>query len=426
MIEPKIPKGFRDTLPQDELKRKFLIEKLEKQFQRFGFMPIDTPVLEYQEVLLGKGGGETDKQIFHFKDNGGRDVALRFDLTVPLARFVALHQNEIAFPFKRYCIDKVWRGEKPQKGRYREFYQCDFDIVGSSSVLSDFEIISLMESCLKSLEVGTFKILISHRGLLNDFLKKNELDSQNEDILRILDKIKKVGKKEIELMLAKEGLSQEKIEKLMQFINPNTNGFINRILEIEKLIGGETESSIRMKEIYKLLEKTGISDNVIFDPSITRGLDYYTAVVFETYLDDCPEIGSVCSGGRYDNLTALYSKQHYAGVGSCVGIDRLIAALDSKELNDAPSAQAIIFSDESLETERALVASLLRNSGIKTDIYLDDKKMKQQYKYAQVNNIKYSITKISNNKLTLKNLSSREIFSDITTNKAIEIILENN
>jgi len=426
MIEPKIPKGFRDTLPQDELKRKFLIEKLEKQFQRFGFMPIDTPVLEYQEVLLGKGGGETDKQIFHFKDNGGRDVALRFDLTVPLARFVALHQNEIAFPFKRYCIDKVWRGENPQKGRYREFYQCDFDIVGASCVLSDFEIISLMQSCLKSLEVGNFKILISHRGLLNEFLQKNELDSQNEEILRILDKIKKVGKEEIKLMLSKEGIQEEKIEKLMKFTSPKATGFLNRIIEIENLIGSETESSKRMKEIFYLLDETGISDNVIFDPSITRGLDYYTAVVFETYLDDCPEIGSVCSGGRYDNLTALYSKQHYAGVGSCVGIDRLIAALDNKKLSDAPSAQVIIFFDGSLEKDRAKVASLLRNNGIKTDIYLDDKKMKQQYKYAQVNNIKYSITQISNDKLTLKNLSSREIFSDITPKRAIEIILEKN
>src|SRR5574344_1838120 len=191
MIEPKLPKGFRDSLPNQEIKRKFFEQKLENTFESYGFLPIDTPVLEYTEVLLGKGGGETDKQVFHFEDNGGREVAMRFDLTVPFARFMAAHSSELALPFKRYHTNKVWRGEKPQKGRYREFIQCDFDIVGVDNTQADYEILSMMHHSFHLLGIERYSFHISHRGMFNTFLEKLGVMEFSTEILRAVDKLMK-------------------------------------------------------------------------------------------------------------------------------------------------------------------------------------------------------------------------------------------
>ena len=219
MIEPKVLKGFRDSLPSQEIARQQLISKVQDIFRHFGFVPIDTPALEYTEVLLGKGGGETDKQMFRFMDNGNRDVALRFDLTVPLARYVAANYNSLAFPFKRYHISKVWRGEKPQKGRYREFIQCDFDIVGVDNAQSDFEILLLIHTCLTEMKVGQFKVSVSHRGLLNRFLATMGLESSSVQVLRAIDKLGKIGRDGVCACLKEDGLSDEAIEKLLDFIS---------------------------------------------------------------------------------------------------------------------------------------------------------------------------------------------------------------
>ena len=217
IVEPKILKGFRDSLPETETVKKQIIRKLEETFTRFGFDPVDTPALEYASVLLGKGSGETDKQIYRFRDNGGRDVALRFDLTVPFARLIAAHRSELPMPFRRYHIAKVWRGENTQKGRYREFTQCDFDIVGSDSPLNDLDILLLMNESFRVLGIDGVTFHISHRGIFNDFLKKEGIETASADILRTVDKIGKIGEEEVRRLLT-ELLTAEKAEKIIDFI----------------------------------------------------------------------------------------------------------------------------------------------------------------------------------------------------------------
>ena len=257
MIEPKLPKGFRDSLPNQEIKRKFFEQKLENTFESYGFVPIDTPILEYTEVLLGKGGGETDKQIFHFTDNGGREVALRFDLTVPLARFVSAHRSEIELPFKRYHIAKVFRGEKPQKGRYREFVQCDFDIVGVDNAQSDAEILSMMISSMQVLDVGGFRIHVSNRALLNDFLSTLGIQHKSSDVLRAIDKLAKIGIDNVKAELAESGVSENQTDLILSFINPVSEDYIEVLNHLVSLIGKETEGAVRMRQIWNILKNEG-------------------------------------------------------------------------------------------------------------------------------------------------------------------------
>ena len=308
LIQPRILKGFRDFLPEAEITRSTLIEKLTDVFRSFGYVPIDTPVMEYSEILLRKSNGETEKQVFRFEDNGGRDVALRFDLTVPFARFTAEHKDELYFPFKRYHIAKVWRGEKPQAGRYREFIQCDFDCVGSDSASSDFEILSLMKAALQAIGVEDITIRMSHRGIFNQFLEKRNLTDKSEDILRTVDKLAKVGKEEVASQLESLTGSNTTAEEILEYITP-ADTFEQTLAHMEAMAGGESENTRRMREIYAMMEAAGIASSFVLDPSITRGLDYYTGIVYETFLNELPGIGSVCSGGRYDNLAGLYMKE---------------------------------------------------------------------------------------------------------------------
>ncbi|MDD3163949.1 MAG: histidine--tRNA ligase [Sphaerochaetaceae bacterium] len=426
MIEPKIPKGFRDSLPEQEIKRKNFERRLEQVFESYGFVPIDTPVLEYTQVLLGKGGGETDKQIFHFTDNGGREVALRFDLTVPLARFVSAHRSELQFPFKRYHIAKVYRGEKPQKGRYREFKQCDFDIVGADTAQSDYEILSLMAASLEALDAGSFKIHISNRALLNDFLKKIGISDKSSEILRAIDKLQKIGLDNVKSELLENGITEDKIDSLLLFIQPGESDYDKVLTHLEELIGETTAAVQRMKDIGVLMDAEGTKSLFAFDPSITRGLDYYTGVVFETFLDAIPSIGSVCSGGRYNNLTGLYSNESLPGVGSCVGIDRLIAAQEELEKGVAVPpgmVDAVIFADSSISASDSVAfASQLRKKGIRCDIYLGDRKMREQYEYAQSKGAQFAIVAIKDSKADIKNLATREILSGLDSDQAASMI----
>lgn len=417
IIEPKVLKGFRDTLPEDEIKKRTLIEKLEKMFRTYGFVPIDTPALEYTEVLLGKGGGETDKQIFHFTDNGGREVALRFDLTVPFARFLAAHQDSLELPFKRYHINKVWRGEKPQKGRFREFYQCDFDIVGTDNAEADFEILSMMNASFKKLGLKHYTFCVAHRGLFNAFLDHFGLLEHNTEILREVDKLRKVGKEKVLASLIDITRSETKAQSIIEYINlPEGENFIQTVDRLSKLAGGEQEHTKRLHAIWNFITSCGIEEHFIFDPSITRGLDYYTGIVYETFLDDLPSFGSVCSGGRYNNLASLYTKTKLPGVGSSIGLDRLVSAIEELKLpilSDASSADCIIFNKgEELFGYGIQVANKLREEGIKVDLFLMNKKMNQQFKYAEKNRIPYGIMLSKEDKengtITLKNLLTRE------------------
>lgn len=429
IIQPKVLKGFRDFLPNTEIQRSLLIEKLTSVFRSFGFVPIDTPVLEYTDILLRKSEGETEKQVFRFVDNGGRDVAMRFDLTVPFARFVAEHKEELYFPFKRYHIAKVWRGEKPQAGRYREFVQCDFDCVGSDSAVSDFEILLLMKTALESIGVSGVTIKLSHRGVFNRFLAKIGLSGESENILRTVDKLAKIGVEETKKLLTTFTNDESKSEDILTYIKGGSN-FDETIALMEKMAGGKDSDTERLREIYSFMKDAGIEKSFVLDPSITRGLDYYTGVVYETFLNDLPSIGSVCSGGRYDNLAGLYMKEKIPGVGSSIGLDRLMAGLEQlKALNDKKSFidVEIFCLDKNLMSHYMKVAIELRKNGVSCEVFPDEKKTGQQYTFAEKKGVSFGILikaeDANQNFLTLKNLKTREQFESISVEDAVKKIL---
>ena len=419
-------------MPEAEITRSTLIEKLTDVFRSFGYVPIDTPVMEYSEILLRKSNGETEKQVFRFEDNGGRDVALRFDLTVPFARFTAEHKDELYFPFKRYHIAKVWRGEKPQAGRYREFIQCDFDCVGSDSASSDFEILSLMKAALQAIGVEDITIRMSHRGIFNQFLEKRNLTDKSEDILRTVDKLAKVGKEEVSSQLESLTGSNTTAEEILEYITP-ADTFEQTLTHMEAMAGGESENTSRMREIYAMMEAAGIASSFVLDPSITRGLDYYTGIVYETFLNELPGIGSVCSGGRYDNLAGLYMKEKVPGVGSSIGLDRLIAGL--QQLNKLESRKSFIDTeifclDKDMMTEYHRLAQTLRQRGVRCEVFPDPKKLLAQYTVAEKKGIPFGITlkkeDVAGNTVMIKNLATREVFENISLDKAIDILLRKN
>ena len=431
LIQPKVLKGFRDFLPQDEILRSSLIEKLTRTYRAYGFVPIDTPVLEYTEILLRKSNGETEKQVFRFEDNGHRDVAMRFDLTVPFARFTAEHREELYFPFKRYHIAKVWRGEKPQAGRYREFVQCDFDTVGSDSATADFEILALMKAALKEIGVEKVSIHVNHRGIFNRFLEKTGCLDKSEDVLRIVDKLAKVGEEEVKKELAEVTGSTESADNILAYIQPGSD-FETTLARLEQLAGGPADDTKRMRDIYAMMKATGIESTYVLDPSITRGLDYYTGVVYETFLDDLPSIGSVCSGGRYDNLAGLYMKDKVPGVGASIGLDRLIAGLSQLGLAETRGSylDAEIYNqDESMSAVYQQIAAKLRANGVAVEVFPDAVKMGKQYAVTDKKGISWGVMVSKDfettQKITLKNLKTREQFENLTVEQAAEKITAN-
>ncbi|MCF0241461.1 MAG: histidine--tRNA ligase [Treponema sp.] len=428
LIQPRILKGFRDFMPESEITRNTLIEKITKVYRSYGYVPIDTPVLEYTDILLRKSNGETEKQVFRFEDNGGRDVAMRFDLTVPFARFTAEHFSELYMPFKRYHIAKVWRGEKPQQGRYREFVQCDIDTVGSDSATSDFEILSVMRAALCEIGVADVTIRVNHRGIFNRFLAKIDCLEKSEEILRSVDKLAKVGEEEVKKELVEFTGDESKACKILEYISAK-GSFLEVLSKIENMAGGEAEDTLRMKSIYAMMQASGIENTYVLDPSITRGLDYYTGVVYETFLNELPSIGSVCSGGRYDNLTGLYMKEKVSGVGASIGLDRLIAGLEQLEKIEKKGSylDVEIFNqngDDVVVYHK--VAAELRSKGIAVEVFPEPKKMNQQYKVTEAKAVKWGILmnaeEISSGTFTLKNLQTREQFSGMTSETAAEKI----
>ncbi|OJF75945.1 MAG: histidine--tRNA ligase [Treponema sp. CETP13] len=441
LIQPRVLKGFRDFMPDAEIRRSILIQKLTNAFRSYGFVPIDTPVLEYSEILLRKSNGETEKQVFRFQDNGKRDVALRFDLTVPFARFVAEHKDALYFPFKRYHISKVWRGEKPQAGRYREFVQCDFDTVGPDTAAADFEILSLMKHALSAIGVNDVTIKMSHRGVFNAFLTKLQLTDKSEDILRIVDKLAKIGEKEVKDQLNLITQSEEKSSQILTYI-AGSNSFESTLDLMANMAGAEYDSENqpaneaaiavqRLQEIRDMMIASGIADSYILDPSITRGLDYYTGVVYETFLNQLPSIGSVCSGGRYDNLAGLYMKEKIPGVGSSIGLDRLIAGLEQLGLAKTKGSfldVEIYNLNKKLAAHYQGIASKLRTKGINVEVFTDNKNMKQQFKLTTAKSVPWGIliefADSEKNVMTLRNLQTREQFESITIEEVAKIILD--
>ena len=424
-IEPRVLKGFRDFLPREELKRRSMIDTIEKSFRSFGFVPIDTPALEYADILLGKGGGETEKQIYRFTDQGGRDVAMRFDLTVPFARFTAEHRAGLALPFKRYHIAKVWRGENTQRGRYREFTQCDFDIVGSDSAAADFEILLLMQKTLDMLCKG-ITIRLNHRGLFNRFLASLDAGEKSAEILRQVDKLAKIGRDGVEEQLG-QITGKEQSCKILDFISLGEGGGFDETLEKLKAAAGEGDDTRRLEELGSFMKDAGVEGNFTLDPSITRGLDYYTGVVYESFLDKMPGIGSVCSGGRYDNLTGLYSREQVPGVGSSIGLDRLQAALEElgPENDQCGYADAaVVCQEEGAAGKAQKAAEMIRGSGINCEVFLEEKKLTQQFVLAEKKGIPWVIIPdYQTGRFTLRNIASRENREGLDLEKVISHII---
>lgn len=425
LIEPKVLKGFRDLLPQKEIVRKEVIARLEKVFTSFGFVPIDTPVLEYAEILLGKGGGETDKQVYRFFDHGNRDVALRFDLTVPFARFIATHEHELYFPFKRYHIAKVYRGENTQRGRYREFTQCDFDIVGSDTASSDLEILLVMESSFKALGIEGLTFRFSHRGVFSYFLSRLELSGKTLEILRLVDKLPKIGRDEVKTQLT-DLVDSGRAEKILDFISKEENNRLT-LEKLRSLSGGTNPALDRLTEICKLLEEGPFKAEFVLDPSITRGLDYYTGIVYETFLNDLPGIGSVCSGGRYDNLASLYTKTQMPGVGSSIGLDRLLAAMEELGMVEEKPSNTdllILCLEEELTGHYHSLASGFRERGFSAEVFPEKRKIAGQFSFAEKKGIPFCVIcgspEKAAGKLNLRQLSTRDTFDSLSLEEAAE------
>jgi histidyl-tRNA synthetase len=422
MIEAKIVKGFRDALPVEEEQRRAIIQHLSASFYQQGYQPIDTPILEYTQTLLGKSGGETEKQIFRFKDAGDRDVAMRFDLTVPLARYVTMHKEQLALPFKRYHIAKVWRGEKPQRGRFREFYQCDFDLVGATSAASDLDIILTAYHALEGLGVSDFVIEMSHRGVLLEYLEQNNIAQHNEFILRAIDKVDKVGWASVATEL-QTVLSAELVEQLVAFLEPEATVAAT----LDKVAGVLSENSPaveRLRWMFLQLDGLRMNEKVRFNPKITRGLDYYTGMVFETFLTEDRALGSICSGGRYDNLLALYSKQGMSGVGGSIGLDRLLSSEKVlAKLNIQQYKRMMIYHQvDNYAKARQLLAVLHREKMV-AEIYPEEKKIEAQTKYAEKKGIHFGIF-VEGEGYTLRNLISKTSQKDLSQEQLLATLSE--
>ncbi len=388
-IEPRTLKGFRDYLPEAMIPRERLIDTARRVYRSYGFSPIDTPALEYLEILSGKGSDETDKQLYRFQDHGGRWVGLRFDLTVPLARFAAQHANELGIPLKRYHIAAVWRGENTQRGRYREFMQCDFDTIGTRSAVADIETVLVIHDLFRAIGFREFTIRLNNRGLLSGLLERLGLSDCATAVLRALDKLGKIGAEAVaQEIVSAAGASEDQAREVLRLSElAGSNQEVLRQVE-PLLAGSETGQAglARLKEILDGVAAAGVPpERLQLDLSIARGLDYYTGAVFETFLDALPGIGSVCSGGRYDNLAGLFTSQELPGVGASLGLDRLLAAMEELGMIEKVSTPAPafipLFAADHLHDYLRLAAAL-RAEGIGVELFPDAKKLGQQLKYA--------------------------------------------
>ena len=399
-IKPRTLSGFQELLPEQQV----LMEKMKKilrdTYERYGFTPLDTPVIEDAQILLAKGGGETEKQIYRFQ-KGDSDLALRFDLTVPLAKYVALHYNDLSFPFRRYQIGKVYRGERAQRGRFREFYQADIDIIGDGKldVLNEAEIPAIIYEIFTAFGLTRFQIRVNNRKILNGFYAMLGLMEQAGDIMRTVDKLDKIGAEKVEAILVEDvGIPRDKAEEILKFMS--ISGGNAQVLSA--LCGYQGRSEVfdqgleELKTVVQNLGAFGVPEaNFAVDLTIARGLDYYTGTVYETFLLDHPEIGSVCSGGRYDNLAEYYTDRKLPGVGISIGLSRFFYVLDEQHLlnTDLPTAPAealILPMSENLGPAIAL-ATQLRQAGIRTQIYGEQKKFKQKMSYADRLGIPYCV-----------------------------------
>ncbi len=369
--------------------RERLIETAKRVYRSYGFSPIDTPTLEYLEILSGKGSDETDKQLYKFEDHGGRWVGMRFDLTVPFARFAAQHLNEIGTPFKRYHIATVWRGENTQRGRYREFMQCDFDTIGTRSVASDIETALVIHDLLNAIGFEAFTIHINNRMVLSGLLDRLGLVDKTTPVLRALDKLSKIGPEAVTAeMRETAGTTDQQAGEVLRLAQ--LTGSNDEILkQLGPLVAGNPlgeDGIARLNDVLSGVRAAGVPETRLkLDVSIARGLDYYTGTIYETFLDALPTIGSVCSGGRYDNLAGLYTDQELPGIGASLGLDRLLAAMEELGMIEkvaTPAPVLIVYFDKTRLADYLRLAAAIRAAGIGVEFYPEPKKMGQQLKYA--------------------------------------------
>lgn len=389
IIKPQTLRGFRDFLPDQMIAREHLIDTARRVYRSYGFSPIETPALEYSEILLGKGGEESDRQVFRFIDQGDRDVSMRFDLTVPLARFAAQHLQEIGTPFKRYHVGTVWRGERPAKGRFREFMQCDFDTIGTDSNAADIETLFVIHDLMEQIGFENFTIRVNNRLILNGLLEKLELSEHSAATLRALDKLPKIGREAVVAEMCETvGMRTAQAEQVLQLteLQGETTAQLD---QLATLLDGNAHGErgvARLAELFACCQAVGLpAGRVQLDVSIARGLDYYTGTIYETFLTELPQIGSVCSGGRYDNLAELFTKQQLPGIGASLGLDRLLAAMGELGMIAAGSTPAPVlvtmFDAQSLP-HYLRVARRLRSHGISAELYCDARGLGKQLKYA--------------------------------------------
>ena len=421
IIKPRTLSGFMELLPAKQIRFEKMTEILRNTYASYGFAPLDTPAIEDAQILLAKGGGETEKQIYRFT-KGDSDLALRFDLTVPLAKYVALHYNDLAFPFRRFQISKVYRGERAQRGRFREFYQADIDIIGDGKldILNEAEIPAIIYKVFKGFGLNRFQIRVNNRKILSGFYGMLDLAEKSGDIMRTVDKLDKIGAEKVKVILLEDcGLTETQADEILRFIAiQGSNAEV--IAALEGYMGRNElfdQGVAELKAVTANLAAFGVpEENFAVDLTIARGLDYYTGTVYETTLLDHPEIGSVCSGGRYDNLAGYYIEKQLPGVGISIGLTRLFYVLDEQgllnpELPSAP-ADALVLPMTSDAGPAIALAEELRSGGIKVQLYCEQKKFKQKMAYANKLEVPFAVLlgedEIAEGMCSVKNMRTGE------------------
>ena len=436
MIKPRTPPGVMELLPRDQIAFQRMLDTIRRNYERFGFLPIETPVFELSEVLLTKSGGETERQVYFAQSTGALEkdseglpeLALRFDLTVPLARYVAEHEHDLAFPFRRYQIQRVYRGERAQRGRFREFYQCDIDVVGKDalSIRFDAEILGVIHAVFSELGIGDFTVQLNNRKLMRGFFEGLGVSdgSRQMDVLREVDKLDKRGADHVRDTLTGEGfgLSADTVQKILDFVAVRSTGHDDALAKLDALgRGSETfdQGIAELREVLELVHALGVPESdYCLNLSIARGLDYYTGTVYETQLDGYPQIGSICSGGRYDDLASHYTKSKLPGVGISIGLTRLFWQLREAGLVagvDESSVQAMVaLMEDNQLTESLDIARRLRAGGINAEVQMEPKKLGKQFQYASRSGIRFVVLagedELARGVVTVKDLAREQQF----------------
>lgn len=430
VITPSILPGFMELLPADQIVFNNMLDTIKKTYEKYGFIPLDTPMIEKSEVLLAKSGGETEKQVYRF-NKGDNDLSLRFDLTVPLARYVSQHFGDLTFPFKRYHIGKVFRGEKPQKGRFREFYQCDIDIIGNEnlSVINDAEILSVIYSTFKALGFDDFTIRINNRKVLNGFFEGLQVSDKTE-VLRTIDKLEKIGNEAVLKELEAIGLSKENSQRVLDFVGTkgSCRDIIKHLREMNFQSEMFNEGIDELELVVNYIDSFKVpSANYTIDLTIARGLDYYTGTIYETVLNQYPSIGSVCSGGRYDNLAQKYTTKKLPGVGISIGLSRLFYQLREAgilgEMKRATPSEILVIPMNGTMGNALEIATKIRDEGVSAEIYFNEGKIGKKFSYADKLGIPYVIVvgedEVKSGIFKLKDMATGEQ-ADLSVEQIIE------